>query len=370
MPSRRVSVGVIWAAVVLGAAPAFAEAPPASPSAELETVRREAVAAAQAEQQLERKVMALARRLDLLRRAAEGGQRDLDESRPEQEALLGALVHLARNPPDKVLPGAVSPLDQARGRMLIAAMLPELRAQAHALAEEVERVAALGSQIADQEAELQRQREALPVRREALAAVLARRDALNRKLAPVDVDAEKRLARLWREAADLAELIRRADAEADRRDKNNSEPAKLRAFDAAHFSPIIPVVGAAEPAANSGQGVSLAAVAGAVVVAPFDAQVVYAGAFREYGPTLILRHGGGYHSVLAGLGRLEVGNGQPVLAGEPLGMMSEAAGDGPAGKLYIELRRDGRPVDPQPWLASPGEQTGRSAETGEQRVRE
>ena len=56
--------------------------------------------------------------------------------------------------------------------------------------------------------------------------------------------------------------------------------------------------------------------------------------------------------------------------GEPLGVMPEAAGDGPAGKLYIELRREDRPVDPQPWLASPGEYAGRSAETGEQRLRE
>jgi murein DD-endopeptidase MepM/ murein hydrolase activator NlpD len=52
-----------------------------------------------------------------------------------------------------------------------------------------------------------------------------------------------------------------------------------------------------------------------------------------------------------------------VLAGEPVGAMG-------AAPLYFELRRDGRPVDPQPWLASPGGQTGRSAETGEQRVRE
>lgn len=356
-------------ATVLVAA-ALGPAVAAEPGAELDAVHQEAVAAAQAEQQQERKVIALGKRLDLLRRAAEGGQRDLDESRPEQEALLGALVHLARNPPDKLVPGAMSPLDQARGRMLIEAMLPELRAQARALAEEVERVAALGTQIVAAEAELGREREALRTGRAALAGIVARRHALGRKLAPVDAESEKRLARLWREATDLAELIRRADGEADRRDKDPSRPTTLRAFDAAHPAPVMPVVGAAEPPGNSSRGVSLAAVSGAVVVAPFDAQVIYGGPFREYGLALILRHGGGYHSVLAGLGRLDIGNNEWVLAGEPLGMMPEAAGDGPAGKLYIELRRDGRPVDPQPWQASPGEQTGRSAETGEQRVRE
>jgi murein hydrolase activator len=364
--SRLVWLAFAAVLTAAGLGPALA----ADPAAELDAVRREAIAAGQAEQQQERQVMALARRLDLLRRAAEGGQRDLDESRPEQEALLGTLVHLARNPPDKVMPGAMSPLDAARGRMLIDAMVPELRAQVRALAEEVDRVAALRREIAGKEPELQHQREALRGTHDALAAIVARRDALNRRLAPVDVEGEKRLARLWREAAGLGELIRRADAEADRRDKDAAQPARPRALDAAHLAPVMPVVGAADPPGDGGKGASLAALSGAVVVAPFEGQVVYAGAFREYGPTLILRHGGGYHSVLAGLGRLEIGNGQAVLAGEPVGMMPEAAGDAPAGKLYIELRRDGRPVDPQPWLASPGEETGRSAETGEQRVRE
>ena len=356
------------AAVFVAAALSPARA--ADPAAEFDAVRREAIAAAKAEQQQEGKIIALARRLDLLRRAADGAQRDLDESRPEQEALLGALVHLARNPPDKVMPGAMSPLDQARGRMLVDAMLPELRAQARALAEEVERAAALRSEIANSEPALAREREALHQSREALAAILARRHALAGKLTPADADGEKRLAWLWRETADLAELIRRADSEADRPDKDAGRPAGLRAFDAAHLVPVMPVVGPAEPAGSASPRTSLAAISGAVVVAPFDAQVVYAGPFREYGLVLILRHGGGYHSLLAGLGRLDVGNGEWVLAGEPLGLMPEAAGDGPAGKLYIELRRDGRPVDPQPWLASPGEQAGRSGETGEQRMRE
>jgi murein hydrolase activator len=341
--------------VVAALGPALA----AEPGAELDAVHREAVAAAQAEQQQERKVTGLARRLDLLRRAADGGQRDLDESRPEQEALLGALVHLARNPPEKVVPGAMSPLDQVRGRMIVTAMLPELRAQARALAEEVERVTALRTQIVAAETELGREREALRTGRAALAGIVARRHALGRKLAPVDAESEKRLARLWREAADLAELVKRADSEADRRDKDPSRPVGLRAFDAANPDPVIPVVGTAEPPGNSSRGTSLAAVSGAVVVAPFDAQVIYAGPFREYGLALILRHGGGYHSVLAGLGRLDIGNSEWVRAGEPLGAMPEAAGDGPAGKLYIELRRDGRPVDPQPWPASPGDRAQR-----------
>jgi len=84
------------------------------------------------------------------------------------------------------------------------------------------------------------------------------------------------------------------------------------------------------------------------VLAPFDGQVIYRGPFRSYGEILIIQHGGGYHSVLAGLGRSDAAVGQWVLAGEPVGAMGSPQ-DGKA-QLYVELRRDGHPIDPAPWL--------------------
>jgi hypothetical protein len=50
--------------------------------------------------------------------------------------------------------------------------------------------------------------------------------------------------------------------------------------------------------------------------------------------------------------------------------------EGSDRRLYFELRRDGRPVDPQPWLArsddgQPAEAPGASDEpNGDQRVRQ
>jgi septal ring factor EnvC (AmiA/AmiB activator) len=99
---------------------------------------------------------------------------------------------------------------------------------------------------------------------------------------------------------------------------------------------------------------------------------------------LIIRHAPLYYSVLAGLGRADVETEQWVLAGEPVGIMPAPDPSRPAGegmepgtaRLYYELRRDGRPVDPQPWLASSDD--GRAAEiprrpderNGDQRVRQ
>jgi septal ring factor EnvC (AmiA/AmiB activator) len=93
------------------------------------------------------------------------------------------------------------------------------------------------------------------------------------------------------------------------------------------------------------------------VVSPSDGWVVYAGDFRSYGQLLIINAGGGYHFLLAGLSQIDVQVAQFVLAGEPVGVMS-GPGKSPSAKaqentpvLYIELRKDHKPIDPDPWWA-------------------
>ncbi|WP_082072745.1 murein hydrolase activator EnvC [Hyphomicrobium sp. 99] len=95
----------------------------------------------------------------------------------------------------------------------------------------------------------------------------------------------------------------------------------------------------------------------AQVTSPCDGWVVYAGEFRSYGQLLIINAGDGYHVLLAGLSQIDVQPGQFVLTAEPVGTMSggqknsaSAPVSGPV--LYVELRKDGRPIDPDPWWAS------------------
>jgi septal ring factor EnvC (AmiA/AmiB activator) len=96
------------------------------------------------------------------------------------------------------------------------------------------------------------------------------------------------------------------------------------------------------------KGIVITTRTAAQVVSPFDGVVAFAGPFRGYGQLLILEHSEGYHTLLAGMSRLDGAVGQRVLAGEPVGVMS------PEGdpSLYVELRRDGQPINPLPWLAT------------------
>ncbi|MGB0681610.1 MAG: murein hydrolase activator EnvC family protein [Magnetovibrionaceae bacterium] len=99
------------------------------------------------------------------------------------------------------------------------------------------------------------------------------------------------------------------------------------------------------------KGITVETRAGAQVVAPHEGRVAYAGPFRGYGLLLILEHGDGYHTLLAGMSRIDGELGQTVLAGEPVGVMAdEEAAERPS--LYVELRKQGEPINPMPWLAA------------------
>jgi septal ring factor EnvC (AmiA/AmiB activator) len=102
------------------------------------------------------------------------------------------------------------------------------------------------------------------------------------------------------------------------------------------------------------KGITVQTRPNAPVVAAHDGKVIYAGPFRGYGRIIIIEHGQGFLTLLAGLGRVDVQTGQGLLAGEPVGTMknAETIGDVKSRHLYIELRQDGAPVDPLAWLST------------------
>jgi len=386
------------AAIVLPlTAPTFAAESLDALAGELDQVRQEGIAAAHEVQQRQAAIAALVRNVDLLDRDLVGRRRGLAESQTEQAQLLGALERLAQHPPEQTKPLAGSPIERVRGEILLAATIPALRAEAQALSGEIAAVVSLRARIAAKESELAGLRDALPKDRDHLAQIVAHRAELTRQLLP-DIDKPARPpAKL--ETGDLDKLIERADAAADKRDRvllararaglpkekvealtpagaDPTRPKALRSFAAAADALRLPVSGTilnsgeTGTAGGSGQGLYIATPAAAIVTAPLDGQIVYAGPFQPYVLVLILRHTDGYHSLLAGLGRADGVVGQWVLAGEPVGAMPDAAEPGSGGEICVELRRNGGPVDPQPWPAQRDDSTRRGEKIGDQRVRE
>jgi len=353
---------------------------------ELAAVRRESVGAAATAQQHERNIAALNGELAALTRDAAKKTRGLERNEAQRGRLLATLQRLARNPPESLAAAAEAPVDQIRGQMLLAAAIPAIEAQARALRGDIEALAAVQNEIRGKQLDLAGMQHDLDDARQWIAQLVARHAQLEERLLPqaaVDPASQRRLAE---QASDLGDLIKRAGVDVERRDAklfgrdqatsagpgakpvptgaaaaataDPARPSGLRPFGGAHDALLLPVSGSIgrrwgqpDELGTPSRGLSLATPGGGTVIAPFDGQVIYAGPFRGYGLVLIIQHGGAYHSVLAGLGRLDARVGEWVVAGEPVGAAPATEGKASGSRLYFELRHDGQPVDPTPLVA-------------------
>jgi septal ring factor EnvC (AmiA/AmiB activator) len=232
-------------------------------------------------------------------------------------------------------------------------------AAAKAAAEKAAREAELAARKAAREAEIAAEKAA----REAEAA--ARRAAQEAR------EREQAQARAAEKAAREAELKAQAEAkEKELAAQKASRQAEEASRQAAEARPVkadrpfssaqgkLPFPARGHVVARFGQsnevghvtkGISIETRKSAQVIAPYDGQVVYSGSFRGYGLLLIIEHGEGYHTLLAGMARIDCSVGQRLLAGEPVGVMGQ---DDAKPTLYVELRQNGQPINPLPWLSA------------------
>jgi septal ring factor EnvC (AmiA/AmiB activator) len=105
-------------------------------------------------------------------------------------------------------------------------------------------------------------------------------------------------------------------------------------------------------------GIDIAAPAGQGVHTVFDGRVIFSNWFRGYGEMVVIDHGDGYLSIYGHVSERLVVVGQDVRQGELIARSGEGGAFETPG-LYFEIRHDGRPEDPGPWLRG---STGRAAE--------
>lgn len=97
-------------------------------------------------------------------------------------------------------------------------------------------------------------------------------------------------------------------------------------------------------------GIVITANAGQPVVAVHHGRVVFADYFRGHGLLVIVDHGEGFLSLYAHNQSLSRSTGEWVNAGDVIARVGNSGGQENYG-LYFEIRRQGKPVNPAPWLA-------------------
>ena len=97
------------------------------------------------------------------------------------------------------------------------------------------------------------------------------------------------------------------------------------------------------------KGIDIEAPIGEEIKAVEKGRVVFAERFSGYGKMVIIDHGERYFSVYAHLSEILKKTGDAVQRGETLGTVGDS--DSLAGsRLYFEMRKDGKSIDPLPWF--------------------
>lgn len=325
--------------------------------------------------------------------------------------MLSAMQRIGRTPPPALVTRRDDALAVVRSAMLLAQVFPELKYQADNLSQELDGLVKLETGIREQrdaekseadrlaaergridklleekKTKLAQSEAELSATRQAAGQQAAEETELNALIARLDERiAKAEVAQYDAEVATEKALRAREQSQALATPGNEKvieikpESTKIAFASPARLKPAMPFeltkgtlplpaqgkrlkrFGEADGVGGTLRGISLQTRGEARIIAPTDGWVVYAGPFRSYGNLLIINAGGGYHVLLAGMGRIDVSLGQFVLAGEPVAVMGAAlqAGQGNNDNsrpvLYVEFRKDGRPIDPGPWWAEASE---------------
>lgn len=270
--------------------------------------------------------------------------------------MVQSMIRLSRTPPEAVIamPGDYATI--LKTAKVLGVATDGVREQAEIIQKELIEIEKLHAQMQAVRDKLAEDRERLQKSRAALSVKLKAREQLQEKLYSAARKESAHIAQLSKQAVSLKELLANLeDNRARSAAAKNIPTGKIRSF--AHAEGdlrqpssgiLIKRYGQRKGENDTSKGMIWRTRDNAQVIAPFDGQVVFTGPFMEYGRMVIIRHTDGYHTLVAGLERVDCKPGQFLLEGEPIGAMGKSKSGN--GELYFELRKDNKPIDPSGWL--------------------
>lgn len=354
---------------------------------EMKSVRRQILTSAKTVQEREESLSKLENQLaDLNKR-----QKELEKNISLTDAQLGqvmmGLQTLALRPKETLFLKPMAPLNTLRSQTLMQTSIPVLGAMNEDMRKDLLSLLKTRANINQQAEKIKNAAKELAEKKTSLEKLLKQKSSLQARYQATHEQATKRAAALASQASDLKDLLNKLEQEQRRQAIERQRQERLAAqaqekrqaqiaagqrptqtvqqsmtptarppargsFERAKGGLIFPVRGTITRNFNdvtvSGahmKGITIEGRTNAQVVAPYDGVVLFSGPFKSYGQLLIIDNGDSYITLLAGMERIYATVGQELVSGEPVGTLGAKA-----PSLYVEIRKDGTPVNPRPWF--------------------
>ncbi|MDD3288538.1 MAG: peptidoglycan DD-metalloendopeptidase family protein [Alphaproteobacteria bacterium] len=319
-------------------------------SAGLQQLQQQLINATKALQDKQTEAEELSDKLQALTKESETKSSTLKSSRAKLSSLVAALLQISREPPEALLLHTGITTDQIHRGILLRTLLPQMQSATNSIASDLDELDKLRESVTEQKKLIEASEQNLTWQKSNLDQLIKARQGLLQKTSSQRAAIAKQLEALTAEAQDLRQLMQKVSQSAGW-PKGVEEGAKSPTLRQGLKLPVSGKMtrpyGVRDSYGVLSQGLTIAAATGSPIVAPKNGRVVFAGPFKGYGQIVILAHIGGYHSFLAGFGRIDAEIGQEVAAGEPLGTLPEkTASNSSRPELYFEWRKRGEPINP------------------------
>lgn len=299
---------------------------------------------------------------------------------------VAALQNMSLNPSESVILQPLSPIDIIRSAILLRETVPYLNAKSSKLKVDLDSIYEQKRKIESAVNEAKKQKDLLEKQQADMRHLMKKKSNMRTVVETKSAETQKIAENLASKAKDLRELLEELERQKEIARKKREEAERLAALQrqqtlsaqsAAHVvdkqthasikkqvkggkfarakgtlpRPVsgtkITEYGQTISKGVTSKGIVYKTRADAQVTALFDGTVIFSGPFKGYGNIIIVEHGDGYLSLLAGLGHIDCDVGQALLSGEPVGTMPNTSN----AKLYVEIRKDRHPINPTPWIA-------------------
>lgn len=361
---------------------------------ELSQISKTMVSKARQIQNIEDRTSNLEKELLQLQQDLKEAEEDFSVEDKNLIQTLYALQNLALKPTESLFVQPLTPVEIIRSAMLLRETVPYLSEEAAKIRKKLEDINKKKKSVEQQMAKISTSKSALEKEHEQMRKLMAQKSAMQKDLQTQSQETKQKIKLLAEQAKDVKELLdklererlAREKAERLRREKEAKERAEQEARrieqggvveqqhepvapgtaesfvrdTAKNFAkargklpmpargPIVVAYGEETSKGVTSKGVSIKTRSQAQVISPYDGSVIFAGPFRGYGKLIIIEHGDGYMSLLAGMENIDCEVGQMLLAGEPVGQMPNSDDT----HLYIEIRKNNKPIDPLAWIAN------------------